>query len=93
MNCENHADREGTLTVDLPSIGVRRFMCAECRSAFNATMSSAPSRFARDGKDPFGLMTPYNPYYQDMDCSGGRLYGPSSREERHKENLLDRSDE
>ena len=35
MNCENHADREGILAVDLPSIGIRRFMCMECKAAFD----------------------------------------------------------
>ena len=28
--CENHPDRHGELRVDLPSIGVRRYLCDEC---------------------------------------------------------------
>ena len=34
MKCEKHPDRDGILTVDLPSIGIRRAMCLECRAAF-----------------------------------------------------------
>ena len=34
MKCEKHPDRDGILTVDLPSIGIRRYMCLECRMAW-----------------------------------------------------------
>ena len=30
QHCDNHLDREGQLRVDLPSIGVRRYLCDEC---------------------------------------------------------------
>ena len=30
MNCERHPDREGALRIDLPSIGLKRFLCDEC---------------------------------------------------------------
>ena len=36
--CENHPEREGLLTVSLPSIGIMRHMCAECRTAFDKAM-------------------------------------------------------
>ena len=34
MNCERHPDREGTLAIDLPSMGIRRYWCSECRDAY-----------------------------------------------------------
>ena len=39
MNCEKHADRPGSLAVDLPSIGVQRHLCDECRTALVSTLS------------------------------------------------------
>ena len=51
--CENHADREGLLAVSLPSIGIMRHMCAECRTAFDQKMvahaHASPRQAARDG--------------------------------------------
>lgn len=47
--CEKHAEREGTLAVDLPSIGMKRYMCAECRNAMLDAISSSPRKAARDG--------------------------------------------
>ena len=38
--CERHSGRHGILTVDLPSIGIRRYMCLECRMAFELAVSS-----------------------------------------------------
>jgi hypothetical protein len=51
MNCENHPDREGLLAVSLPSIGIMRHMCAECRSAFDRSMVANVStrQMARSG--------------------------------------------
>lgn len=36
ITCERHPDREGTLAIDLPSIGIRRYWCKECRDAYDA---------------------------------------------------------
>ena len=30
MRCEHHADREGSLAIDLPSLKIKRYLCAEC---------------------------------------------------------------
>ena len=35
--CEHHPDREGTLAISLPSIGIRRYWCKECRDVYDAT--------------------------------------------------------
>ena len=37
MICERHPDREGALSIDLPSIGLSRYWCKECRDAYDAT--------------------------------------------------------
>lgn len=42
MNCDKHTDREGTLAVELPSIGVRRYLCAECRAELDAAIARIP---------------------------------------------------
>lgn len=64
--CEAHPDRKGILTVDMPSLDIRRFMCPECRLAFNARMTPYKGKReaweadlaqgARDtyGTDPYG---------------------------------------
>ena len=55
--CENHADREGLLAVSLPSIGIMRHMCAECRTAFDKKMvdhATSARQSARSGFAPFG---------------------------------------
>ena len=39
LTCENHPERPGTLAVDLPSIGVRRFLCEECNLALRASLN------------------------------------------------------
>ena len=43
MKCSVHPDRGGILFVDLPSIGVRRFGCFECRANFDKAMLNTPS--------------------------------------------------
>ena len=50
MNCDTHAEREGTLAVDLPSIGVRRYLCDECRAEMIRIFSSYKGKreFTRD---------------------------------------------
>ena len=42
MKCDVHPDRGGILFVDLPSIGVRRWGCFECRVAFDKSMLNIP---------------------------------------------------
>ena len=42
MKCDNHPDRGGILFVDLPSIGVRRWGCFECRANFDKKMLEMP---------------------------------------------------
>lgn len=39
MNCANHPDVPGTLGIDLPSIGVRKFLCEPCKASIAATLS------------------------------------------------------
>ena len=39
MNCANHPDRAGVLTIDLPSIKQRTYMCEECRATFTKLTS------------------------------------------------------
>lgn len=41
LPCEAHADREGTLAADLPSLGIHRYLCAECKAALAAKLSNA----------------------------------------------------
>lgn len=51
MKCDNHPDRGGILFVDLPSIGVRRWGCLECRMAFDKSMlNHSPRKAARNGE-------------------------------------------
>lgn len=44
--CEIHPEREGKLRIDLPSIGVKRFLCEECNEqivgAFKAINAERP---------------------------------------------------
>lgn len=37
MICDTHPDREGWLTVDLPSLNIRRYLCMECRTQISMT--------------------------------------------------------
>ena len=38
--CERHPDRQGFLSIDLPSIRVKRFWCLECRMEYDAQFPS-----------------------------------------------------
>ena len=38
MKCEKHPDRDGILTVDLPSIGIKKYECIECRAAWQLSV-------------------------------------------------------
>jgi hypothetical protein len=42
MKCDVHKSRGGILFVDLPSIGVRRWGCFECRANFDKKMLNSP---------------------------------------------------
>ena len=37
MLCEKHEDREGWLTVDIPSLNIKRYLCMECREQISMT--------------------------------------------------------
>ena len=50
MRCDQHPDRGGILFVDLPSIGVRRFGCFECRANFDKAMLNSPRQASRSGE-------------------------------------------
>ena len=39
MNCLHHPDRAGTLAVDLPSVGIKTYLCEECRDKLSNTLS------------------------------------------------------
>jgi len=39
MNCEKHPEVAGTLAVDLPSIGVRRYLCEPCKAELTTALS------------------------------------------------------
>ena len=67
MNCEQHPDREGTLTVDLPSIGVQRYMCDACIEAFRASLT--PYQGKREAWDHAGY---------DYQMIGGDIYTRTS---------------
>jgi hypothetical protein len=38
--CERHPEREGKLAISLPSIGIMRYWCQECRDEYDATHQS-----------------------------------------------------
>ena len=40
MNCERHPEREGQLAISLPSIGIVRYWCQECRDEYDRTHPS-----------------------------------------------------
>ena len=42
--CENHPERAGFLAVNLPSIRVRRYMCADCRDELANSFSRSSTR-------------------------------------------------
>ena len=64
MKCDNHPDRGGILFVDLPSIGVRRWGCFECRANFDKAMLNSPSprKEAREGRQPWEKENDYANY-------------------------------
>jgi hypothetical protein len=51
VKCDVHPDRGGILFVDLPSIGVRRWGCFECRAAFDKSMLNMPRPSRKDWAD------------------------------------------
>ena len=38
--CERHPDRQGFLSIDLPSIRIKRFWCLECRAEYDERFPS-----------------------------------------------------
>ena len=38
-SCANHADRAGTLAIDLPSMGIQTHLCDECKAALTSSLS------------------------------------------------------
>ena len=38
--CESHPEREGQLAISLPSIGIARYWCQECRDEYDRTFPS-----------------------------------------------------
>jgi hypothetical protein len=42
MNCERHPEREGQLAISLPSIGIARYWCQECRDEYDRTHPVQP---------------------------------------------------
>ena len=55
MRCDVHKDRGGILFVDLPSIGIRRWGCFECRASFDKSMLNSPRSVARKGMMPWEI--------------------------------------
>lgn len=39
-SCERHPEREGQLAISLPSIGIMRYWCQECRDEYDAKFPS-----------------------------------------------------
>ena len=38
--CERHPDRQGFLSIDLPSIRIKRYWCLECRTEYDERFTS-----------------------------------------------------
>ena len=38
--CERHPDRQGFLSIDLPSIRIKRYWCLECRTEYDERFPS-----------------------------------------------------
>jgi hypothetical protein len=68
MKCDVHPDRGGILFVDLPSIGVRRWGCFECRANFDKKMLEykSPRQEARNGWPQH-----YREQYGSFTCDNG----------------------
>ena len=83
MNCESHPGVEGMLTVDLPSIGIRRYMCQDCRLNFKAKMGAGTQykgkreAWERDSQYDYNV-TPDGVTY------GGNMAYPHQFEDRYK---------
>ena len=93
--CENHADREGLLAVSLPSIGIMRYMCAECRTAFDKKMvdhATTARQSARSGFQPFGGLWESSPDGRSYITDHAYL-NPNAAYERNQYNDFNRSKE
>lgn len=76
--CEKHADREGTLAVHLPSIGVKRYLCSECRADLTATLVKGIP--ARERQWSGWEMSPFGVHY----ISESAYHNPNSIYSRWK---------
>ena len=83
MKCDVHPDRGGILFIDLPSIGIRRWGCLECRMNFDMkSLNYSPRKAAREGL--------YSSY--DDRSTDGRLLR-HEYDGTFKRNTIDRSKE
>ena len=81
--CKNHEDRAGTLAVDLPSLGLRRYLCAECRATLTANLSSYKGK--REAWDHAAY--DYQRFGRDLytrTAGGWRCEAPTTDERRWK---------
>ena len=85
MKCDVHPDRGGILFVDLPSIGVRRWGCFECRANFDKAMLNTPRTAARDGRNPWPNYDERN----DTDIGGRNI---RTAEANHRAHFIARKD-
>ena len=79
MKCDVHPDRGGILFVDLPSIGVRRWGCFECRANLDKKMLEyKPPR-------PRWIHDPHMPQWERELRTGnpGETLGMEGREAGH----------
>ena len=44
LRCEHHPDREASLAVDLPSLKIQRYLCAECKAALQHLFTAYKGR-------------------------------------------------
>lgn len=82
MKCEKHADRDGILTVDLPSMHIKRYMCEECRISFNAQLDglNTARQSARSGYRNIWETSPDGRSY-DTDSA---YHNPNAQYERNQ---------
>ncbi len=80
-NCDNHAEREGFLTVDLPSMNTKRYMCDECKTAFDALLAE----YASNAPRPRWMFDPSLAQWERELMTGnpGETLGMEGREAAH----------
>lgn len=76
--CEKHAERDGRLAVHLPSLGIKRYMCEECRAELDAVfarLAKLPRQHEPYGRDYHGWeMSPFGVHY----ISESAYFNPNS---------------